>query len=641
MKTRCAIHNGPRGDFFRKNALQKIDLRRGMCYDFIRKSQSLWKAGERRMRGEKQRMLMQRRVITLFLTLAILCAFLPAHAAAQNGSKLIALTFDDGPCKGTARLLDALRARGVRATFFMLGVNAKKYPAIVKRAYDEGHEIASHSNGHPLLSGLTDAQIRDQVSVTKQALDAAIGCTNDYLFRPPYGERTERILKQLDAPAILWSVDSNDWRHVNDAETTANEIVSHAYDGSIILIHDIHTWSVDAAIRAVDILTARGFTFVTVSELFRRRGEPLQNGQVYYSRKATGSELPAASAPVIEKIVTREGSFFRISADPGAAVYYTTDGTQPDAGSPRYTDPVPLTGTQKICAVTVYKWNGGRSETACVTLTAESRETAPAVTVDQDGLTTISAAAPIFYTTDGSVPTEESRRYERPFHLSKGAVLQTIAYTPNGLRPASEIVRRCYSGEGRVYTDVFPSDWYYEATEFAAANGLLYGTKDGAMMPYGRLTRGDAITAIYRLEGSPAVSPEGAFIDVPADAWYAPAAAWGKSTGIFSGDPDGSFHPNESVSREQLAVLFCRCAEAWLCLPTDAPALSETFRDRGDVSDPAAHATAWAVSKGLLSAVQDGCELLPGSTATRAQFAAALLHFADYAKANTSRTVTL
>ena len=581
-----------------------------------------------------------RRIVLVFLVLVLLCGSLPVRAAG-SGAKLIALTFDDGPCKGTARLLDALRSRGVRATFFMLGVNAKKYPAIVKRAYDEGHEIASHSNGHPVFSGLTDQQIRDQVRVTKQSLDEVLGCPNDYLFRPPYGEKTERILKLLDAPAILWSVDSKDWQHTGDAATTANAIVSCAYDGSIVLIHDIHTWSVDAAIRAVDVLKARGFEFVTVSELFRRRGESLRNGQVYYAKKPAGSELPAISAPVIERLVAREGSFFTIKADASAAIYYTTDGSVPNPKSPRYTDPVPLTGTQKVRAVAVYRWNGDRSAAVSATLTEAPKEAAPEVSVDWGGLTTITAAAQVYYTTDGSAPTEMSKRYERPFRLAKGTVLQTIAYTPNGGRSASEIVRRCYSGEGRVYTDVFPSDWYYAGFEFASSNGFLTGTRDGAMSPCGRLTRGDAITALYRLVGSPQVNPRGAFIDVPADAWYAPAAAWGKQNGILDSFPDGSLRPNEAVSREQLALLFCRCAEKWLRLSTDAPSIPETFRDRADVSENTAYATAWAVSKGLLSAVQDGCELLPRIAATRAQFAAALQCFSKLVKTAGASTVPL
>ncbi|MBQ4249817.1 MAG: polysaccharide deacetylase family protein, partial [Clostridia bacterium] len=286
---------------------------------------------------------MKKSKLLRFISLGVLCALvfslLPAYTPAANSTptKLVALTFDDGPSKYTPRLLDGLKERGAKATFFMLGNCANTYPSTVKRAYEEGHQIASHTYDHPRLTTLSDAQVSSQVSRTKSALDSAIGAGNKYVLRPPYGDYNSRVLGQLGTAAIYWSVDSNDWRWTNNATKTVSEIKKNVFDGAIILLHDSHSWSVDAALTVIDDLQAQGYEFVTVSELFRRRGGSLSSGQIYYSKKSSGSDLPAINAPTVTLSVSGSKSYAVMSGDAGTDIYYTVDGSVPNANSKKYT----------------------------------------------------------------------------------------------------------------------------------------------------------------------------------------------------------------------------------------------------------------------------------------------------------------
>ena len=205
----------------------------------------------------------------------------------QPGEIRIALTFDDGPGVHTERLLNALQARNVSVTFFVTGQQVTARPEIAARIVAEGHEIANHSYSHPNLAGLGAAGVRSQLNRTNQAIYQATGITPT-TFRPPFGAHNatvRSVAAEFGFPVILWSVDTRDWESRN-----VNAIMSHFVDrngvirireGDVILMHDIHPASVDAAIRAVDLLLAHGFTFVTVSELLEERHGPLVPGRVY------------------------------------------------------------------------------------------------------------------------------------------------------------------------------------------------------------------------------------------------------------------------------------------------------------------------------------------------------------------------
>ena len=190
------------------------------------------------------------------------------------GTRQIAITFDDGPHPiHTARLLDALAARDVPATFYVLGSQVNAHPELAVRIVREGHEIANHSFSHPLLTRLSAAGIRTELARTRDAIFQATGVTST-TFRPPYGAQNatvRNVAAEFGYPIVLWSVDTRDWESRN-----VNAILSHFVDRNgnirirdrdIILMHDIHPATIDAAIRAVDLLLAAGFTFVTVQDL--------------------------------------------------------------------------------------------------------------------------------------------------------------------------------------------------------------------------------------------------------------------------------------------------------------------------------------------------------------------------------------
>jgi peptidoglycan/xylan/chitin deacetylase (PgdA/CDA1 family) len=180
------------------------------------------------------------------------------------------MTFDDGPHpQHTPRLLDLLKQRGIKATFFVVGQNAAQYPEILKRIAAEGHELANHSYTHPILNPLGEGGIREQLDKTHQAVLGATGVTMK-LLRPPYGALTENMRRWTHQTfgyrTILWDVDPLDWK-VRDAARVQSEILGHARAGSIVLAHDIHKSTVDAMPETLDGLAAKGFKFVTVSEL--------------------------------------------------------------------------------------------------------------------------------------------------------------------------------------------------------------------------------------------------------------------------------------------------------------------------------------------------------------------------------------
>lgn len=182
----------------------------------------------------------------------------------------IAMTFDDGPSpETTPRLLDILKQRNIKATFFMIGQNAERNPAIVQRILAEGHEIGNHSWTHPQLSKLSDDRVTEEINKTQAAIKSACGYT-PVLLRPPYGAITARqkdwIEKQFGLSVIIWSVDPFDWKRPG-ASVIEQRILAGARPGAIILSHDIHKQTVDAMPATLDALAAKGFKFVTVSQL--------------------------------------------------------------------------------------------------------------------------------------------------------------------------------------------------------------------------------------------------------------------------------------------------------------------------------------------------------------------------------------
>jgi peptidoglycan/xylan/chitin deacetylase (PgdA/CDA1 family) len=193
-----------------------------------------------------------------------------SYSSCTVDAQVLAITFDDGPHpQNTPRLLDILKQRGIKATFFVVGQNALEYPDLLKRIAAEGHELANHSFSHPILASLGESALRDQLDKTHQAVLNATGVTMK-VMRPPYGALSQPqrawTHSNFGYRIILWDVDPLDWKF-RDASRVETEILAHAKAGSIILSHDIHKTTVDAMPSTLDALAAKGFKFLTVSEL--------------------------------------------------------------------------------------------------------------------------------------------------------------------------------------------------------------------------------------------------------------------------------------------------------------------------------------------------------------------------------------
>jgi len=182
----------------------------------------------------------------------------------------IALTFDDGPHpQNTPRLLDMLRARNVKATFYVIGRSVDLYPQVVRRTVAEGHEIGNHTHTHRLLSKLGNDEVRGEISRCRDAIVRAAG-VQPRTMRPPYGgmlqAQRELVFNEFGNPCILWSVDPLDWKRPG-AGVITSRIHAGTTAGSIVLAHDLHAQTVDAMPATIDGLLRRGFRFVTVSQL--------------------------------------------------------------------------------------------------------------------------------------------------------------------------------------------------------------------------------------------------------------------------------------------------------------------------------------------------------------------------------------
>lgn len=198
-------------------------------------------------------------------------------------NKLVALTFDDGPCPGvTERVLDTLRQYGAHATFFMLGENVEKYGDLVQRVYREGHQIGNHSWSHEWFTKIDEKEMRSSLENTQNEIEKACG-KRPFLHRPPYGDiddNTFAVIGSCDLSAIIWSIDPKDWKRLG-AEVTFENVVNKSEDGDIILLHDIHEQTADALKMIMPKLVEKGFEFVTIEDLAKAKGITLEPGHYY------------------------------------------------------------------------------------------------------------------------------------------------------------------------------------------------------------------------------------------------------------------------------------------------------------------------------------------------------------------------
>lgn len=228
-----------------------------------------------------------RRKRWLCLLLLPLLALLPlrdtaaAPALAQEPAGYIALTFDDSPNGAlTARLLDGLQERGAHATFFIIGQQIEGQEALLRRMAAEGHQIGNHTFTHRRLDN-SGAVGLHEMERTEETLSAVLGGSG-YWVRPPWGFASAETLRETTVPLIHWSLDTEDWKVLN-ADKIAQNIIDHVQDGDIVLLHDSYETSIDAALTAIDALSAQGYAFVTVEELFAHMSVVPETG-CFYSR---------------------------------------------------------------------------------------------------------------------------------------------------------------------------------------------------------------------------------------------------------------------------------------------------------------------------------------------------------------------
>ncbi|WP_326828934.1 polysaccharide deacetylase family protein [Streptosporangium sp. NBC_01810] len=196
--------------------------------------------------------------------------------------RCVALTYNDGPGPETARLLDILRAHGARATFFTLGSNASTRPDLLRRIRDEGHLVANHTWSHRDLTMLTPTEIADQLTRAQHAIAPIIGQAPT-LVRPPYAgvdTQVASIASRLNMAVVRWNVDPDDQQD-RPPRAIADRTVTRVEPGAIVLMHDSHPAAVDAVPEILRRLSAAGYTFVTVPELYGSRG--MVPGRIYDS----------------------------------------------------------------------------------------------------------------------------------------------------------------------------------------------------------------------------------------------------------------------------------------------------------------------------------------------------------------------
>lgn len=197
---------------------------------------------------------------------------------------MLALTFDDGPSAHTERLLDIFKKHGGKGTFFVVGNIIDNRPEAVKRIVNEGHEIAGHSWNHRQLTSLSEQEIKDQLMSTRAKI-YELTSYDAKLVRPPYGalnESVRSVAKELEISLVNWSVDTLDWKY-RDAEVVYKSIMDNAYDGAIILCHDLHKTTVDSMEKVIPALIEKGYQLVTVSELLEAKGKTISAGEMYYN----------------------------------------------------------------------------------------------------------------------------------------------------------------------------------------------------------------------------------------------------------------------------------------------------------------------------------------------------------------------
>lgn len=214
---------------------------------------------------------MRRRIIQIFITVLVVLGLGLLHSRAsgrktEDVKPRVALTFDDGPHPVyTPELLDGLKERQAKATFFVVGKNIEGHEDIIRRMDEEGHLIGNHTYDHVKITGMPPEQACAQIMKTSSLIEKITGKKTEYI-RPPFGAWDKTLDCGFEMFPVLWSIDPLDWTTKN-TDTVVQKVLDAAEEDSIILLHDFYDSSVEAALRIVDALQEQGYEFVTVDKL--------------------------------------------------------------------------------------------------------------------------------------------------------------------------------------------------------------------------------------------------------------------------------------------------------------------------------------------------------------------------------------
>ena len=199
-----------------------------------------------------------------------------------EGKKVIALTFDDGPSKYSGPILDILKEKGVKATFFDVGEECLSFPDAEKRMLEEGHQVASHSNTHPDMPTLSRDALRAEIIAGFSNMKKASGHVTKVLRAPygAFGKKQWQETSDLIDMNVLWDIDTLDWKRPG-AKAIHDAVMTGAHNGAIVLMHDgggDRSQDVEALPGIIDDLKKQGYEFVTVEQLIKMAGDAGDTG---------------------------------------------------------------------------------------------------------------------------------------------------------------------------------------------------------------------------------------------------------------------------------------------------------------------------------------------------------------------------
>lgn len=417
------------------------------------------------------------RVTGLFLVVLIFITSFPTASAASAyecpGQQLVALTFDDGPCRNADAIMDTLRRYDAKATFFMSGDNLRYYPDQVQRMVREGHQIASHTCTHPYLTRCSDDTVRWEETECARRLTEITGLTGTgntgFYLRPPFGSWNDRVRRLVQAPLLMWSVDTEDWKY-KDADRLVKLVSAKVQDGDIVLMHQTVDSTAQGLDRLLMALEDMGYEFVTVEDLFWRRGIDPIPGQVYYKAPYNGTDRCAKAWYFDESQLHTHWTY-------GAIAFVRAKGIMGNNAHGEFTPNFPLTRGMFVTALGRLAGADGTARASGFSDLPVSHYAAPYAAWARDHGLMNGVGNGKF------APDEVLTRQEMAVTLARYARWKGVTEVPSS---------PIYADQADI------ADWARQEVTFCSGLGLLQGS-NGWFRPEALTTRAMGATVIQRL----------------------------------------------------------------------------------------------------------------------------------------------